>query len=176
VTKLNEMKHLLTLVALLVSTLSLAQFTPYNPDADNDQFVGAQDLLAFLPLFGEDWNLDSLVVYGISELQPPFFCPFPANTNNCEAYGYRQIPSDADIIFADDDMFNGQCNLILPDQPKPLLIFGARGDTELSRETYFANESGYSSWNDVARVGSVEKLYDEFIMLMGLDGKWWMMR
>ena len=36
VTKLNQMKHLLTLAALLVSTLALAQQMPYNPDANGD--------------------------------------------------------------------------------------------------------------------------------------------
>ena len=116
------MKHLLTLAALLVSTLSLAQFTPYNPDADNDQFVGAQDLLAFLPLFGEDWNLDSLNIYATSELDPPSWCVNPANpAYSCDYY--RVVPQDADIIY--NDAQNGEgYELIMPETPKPLIIFG----------------------------------------------------
>ena len=112
------MKHLLTLAALLVSTLSLAQFTPYNPDADNDQFVGAQDLLAFLPLFGEDWDLDSLNIYALSELQSPDWCQ--EQPGWC-AY-FLTIPQDADIIYHDVPDFEPR--LILPDTPKPIIFFG----------------------------------------------------
>ena len=42
------MKHLLTLAALLVCTLSLAQQMPYNPDANGDDFVGVDDVLGVL--------------------------------------------------------------------------------------------------------------------------------
>ena len=50
-TKLNEMKHLLTIAALLVSTLSVAQQMPYNPDANGDDFVGVDDVLGVLGVY-----------------------------------------------------------------------------------------------------------------------------
>ena len=112
-TKLNEMKHFLTLVALLVSTMSLAQFTPYNPDADNDQFVGAQDLLAFLPLFGEDWNLDSLAVYHESDLMLAECCD-----------GFFQLPQDADIVIIDGS-YPEERAFVLPVIAKPIILLGA---------------------------------------------------
>ena len=58
------MKHLLTLAALLVSTLSLAQQMPYNPDANGDDFVGVDDVLGVLG------------VYDTALMQPDFECDY----------------------------------------------------------------------------------------------------
>ena len=58
------MKHLLTLAALLVSTLSLAQQMPYNPDANGDDFVGVDDVLGVLG------------VYDTALMQPDLECDF----------------------------------------------------------------------------------------------------
>ena len=64
VIKLNEMKHLLTLAALLVSTLSLAQQMPYNPDANGDDYVGVDDVLGVLG------------VYDTALMQPDLTCDY----------------------------------------------------------------------------------------------------
>lgn len=58
------MKHLLTLAALLVSTLSLGQQMPYNPDANGDDFVGVDDVLGVLG------------VYDTALLQPDLQCDY----------------------------------------------------------------------------------------------------
>ena len=58
------MKHLLTLAALLVSTLSLAQQMPYNPDANGDDFVGVDDVLGVLG------------VYDTALMQPDLQCDY----------------------------------------------------------------------------------------------------
>ena len=58
------MKHLLTLAALLVSTLSLAQQMPYNPDANGDDFVGVDDVLGVLG------------VYDTALMQPDLTCDY----------------------------------------------------------------------------------------------------
>ena len=47
------MKHLMTLVALLVSSLAMAQM-PYNPDSNGDNMVGSGDLLTFLTFYGNE--------------------------------------------------------------------------------------------------------------------------
>ena len=44
------MKHLLTLTALLVSSLAMAQM-PYNPDSNGDDLIGSEDLLTFLGVY-----------------------------------------------------------------------------------------------------------------------------
>jgi hypothetical protein len=58
------MKHLLTLAALFVSTLSLAQQMPYNPDANGDDFVGVDDVLGVLG------------VYDTALMQPDLTCDY----------------------------------------------------------------------------------------------------
>ena len=44
------MKHLLTLTALLISSLAMGQM-PYNPDSNGDYLIGASDLVSFLGLY-----------------------------------------------------------------------------------------------------------------------------
>ena len=59
------MKHLLTLIAILISTLTTAQTTvefPWNPDADGDDFIGVNDLMALLGEYGSVFSEESLYV------------------------------------------------------------------------------------------------------------------
>ena len=44
------MKHLLTISALLVSSLTMGQM-PYNPDSNGDDLIGATDLISVLGLY-----------------------------------------------------------------------------------------------------------------------------
>lgn len=54
------MKNLLACLALLAAFSAGAQSTmPYNPDANDDGYIGAPDLLSFLPLFGSQVGIDS---------------------------------------------------------------------------------------------------------------------
>jgi len=60
-TKLTEMKHVLTLMALVVAVTAGAQGTsiheyPWNPDSNNDNLIGVDDLLDFLPVFGDEFG------------------------------------------------------------------------------------------------------------------------
>ena len=54
------MKHLMTLMALVVAVTAGAQTGlvefPYNPDADNDDIIGTADLLALLSLYGSEFS------------------------------------------------------------------------------------------------------------------------
>ena len=59
------MKHLMTLVALLVSTAAVAQipnYLPYNPDSNSDYFIGLPDLLELLVVYGSEWENGELIV------------------------------------------------------------------------------------------------------------------
>ena len=54
------MKHLMTLVALLVSTAAVAQDYPeypfpYNPDGNADGYIGLSDLLDLLVVYGQEY-------------------------------------------------------------------------------------------------------------------------
>jgi hypothetical protein len=54
------MRHLLTSLALFATFAAAGQSTmPYNPDADDDSYIGATDLLGLLPLFGQQIGIDS---------------------------------------------------------------------------------------------------------------------
>ena len=55
------MKHLMTLMALVVAVTAGAQGTtiheyPWNPDWNNDNFVGSSDLTGFLSAFGSEFG------------------------------------------------------------------------------------------------------------------------
>ena len=52
------MKHLMTLVALLVSTAAVAQIPtlPWNPDENGDQYIGLPDLLGLLTVYGQEFE------------------------------------------------------------------------------------------------------------------------
>ena len=55
--KLNPMKHLLTLTALLISSLAMGQFPnlPYNPDENGDGLIGVVDLQGLLANYGNEF-------------------------------------------------------------------------------------------------------------------------
>ena len=59
------MKHLATLIGLTLSTVVLGQipnYLPYNPDSNNDYFIGLPDLLEFLVVYGSEWENGELIV------------------------------------------------------------------------------------------------------------------
>lgn len=73
------MKHLITLLALLLSCSMLGQFIPqpmgYNPDANGDSFIGVDDVMGTLALYGNTFdNGDSLVIKSINypEVAPEY--------------------------------------------------------------------------------------------------------
>ena len=51
------MKHLMTLMALVVAVTAGAQGGwPYNPDSNSDNVIGSEDLLSLLPLYGTEFQ------------------------------------------------------------------------------------------------------------------------
>ena len=54
------MKNLLACLAILAAFTAGAQSTmPYNPDANDDSYIGATDILGVLPLYGQQFGIDS---------------------------------------------------------------------------------------------------------------------
>jgi hypothetical protein len=54
------MRHILTSLALLATFAAVGQSTmPYNPDADDDSYIGVADILGLLPLYGQQFGIDS---------------------------------------------------------------------------------------------------------------------
>jgi hypothetical protein len=58
------MKHLMTLIALMVAVTAGAQTGlvefPYNPDSNGDDMIGTADLLELLSLFGNEFSEEDL--------------------------------------------------------------------------------------------------------------------
>lgn len=60
----NQMKHLITCLALGIAIATGAQTGlvefPYNPDADNDDIIGVNDLMALLGLYATEFSEEAL--------------------------------------------------------------------------------------------------------------------
>ena len=101
------MKHLLTLTALLISSLAMGQWPslPYNPDENGDGLIGVVDLQGLLANYGSEFegavlaeDGESAVVY-MGELNRPL-CELA-----CESLpGMWQLPTLAHIGLVLDDV------------------------------------------------------------------------
>jgi hypothetical protein len=92
------MKHLMTLLALVVAVTAGAQ-TAYNPDSNGDNLIGVDDLTEFLPLWGQEFFPD------LAELE--FFDAGIMQDN--EVY----VPETADVVLI-DHIYGTDGNLYLP--------------------------------------------------------------
>ena len=54
--KTDQMKHLLTAIACCLAVAGSAQ--TWNPDADFDNIIGVNDLMALLSVFGTEWTAE----------------------------------------------------------------------------------------------------------------------
>ena len=60
--KLYTMRHLLTMSALLISSLAMGQNNPFwNPDANGDDLIGFTDLASLLSVYNSSIGIDSSV-------------------------------------------------------------------------------------------------------------------
>lgn len=64
------MKHLMTLLALVVAVTAGAQEIsvdyPYNPDYENDGNIGVEDLMQLLSSFGTEFDIEEIIVENMS--------------------------------------------------------------------------------------------------------------
>ena len=62
----RPMRHLLTSLALFATFAAAGQVDgvqlPYNPDVEPDGFIGINDVLAILPLYGQEYSSEELLV------------------------------------------------------------------------------------------------------------------
>lgn len=74
------MKHLMTLLALVVAVTAGAQTEwPWNPDSDSDNIIGIEDLLSVLSVFGSE-----------------FYIEYPAPANS--AYTVALVQADSTVL------------------------------------------------------------------------------
>lgn len=137
------MKQFLTASAMLFSLLAAAQFPnlPYNPDENSDGLIGVVDLQGLLANYGSDWNPDSLVIYGLSELIEPEFCIWPGNINTCAAQDWRIVPDDADVVYWDLGNVGTDYKLWLPIVPRQLIVLGTTINSSVVMNGYFYDQN-----------------------------------
>ena len=160
------MKHFTTLLALLLSYSMLGQFIPqpmgYNPDANGDEFIGVDDIIGALALFGNPfYNGDSLEIEQLS------FSTYQAS--------HFQIPNQTDVLYIDFESPNwsvAPMNFALPQGEgfKSLLIFMST-DVPLGQGTHwqFFDVDGQSiySWESWGQSRGFA------FLIRGTNGKWY---
>ena len=157
------MKHLLTAIACCLAVAGSAQFIPqpmgYNPDSNSDGFVGAEDLMGLLSLYGTPYDDgDSVDVVTLD------YTGFESDT--------LQIPEHADIVYLLSGEYNGDGDQVsrvawlpLGESWKTIVVFGYTTFSYPERCDYNIHaDEGYIS-NGVAypyprNVGHVEGGYN----------------
>ena len=99
------MKHLLTAIACCLAVAGSAQ-TPYNPDSDNDNSIGSEDLMGLLSLYATEFYPqptepqiqviplnDSLVVADIIESTDVVFFTGACGEIVCGQYAELNLPN-----------------------------------------------------------------------------------
>ena len=91
------MKHLMTLLALVVAVTAGAQGTtiheyPWNPDWNNDNFVGSSDLTGFLSAFGSEFG------------NPPEPCDYDGSSFEEWLFGINDGTIILDSIFVEFEL------------------------------------------------------------------------
>jgi hypothetical protein len=96
----DDMKHLMTLAALFVSSLAMAQIPtfPWNPDENGDQFIGLPDLLGLLTVYGQEFENAIVSEDGESAIMYMGDMAYPLCAQACENLpGIWQLPEIEDL-------------------------------------------------------------------------------
>ena len=126
------MKHLMTLAALFVSSLAMAQM-PYNPDSNGDNVVGSGDLLTFLTFYGNEL------------IQSNLTCDYEGTEFESWVGGLFDGTLTLDSVYVEYLLFD-TVSTFLPGCPDPVDI-----ETVLERSytlsfTTFYDETAYDYW------------------------------
>ena len=96
------MKHLLTAIACCLAVAGSAQ--TWNPDADFDNVIGVNDLMALLSVFGSEWTADypqdpeyDLAAYYAGEMDL-MDCVVSCKTNNAVIIGFDEYSMFQDSV------------------------------------------------------------------------------
>lgn len=90
------MKHLLTLTALLISSLAMGQFPslPYNPDENGDGLIGVVDLQGLLANYGNEFASAVISEDGESAIVAMGQMQYPVCAFSCKSLpGFWEIPT-----------------------------------------------------------------------------------
>lgn len=95
------MKHLLTLTALLISSLAMGQFPklPYNPDDNADGLIGVADLQTLLANYGQEFSSAVVSEDGESAIVYMGGMEYPQCKYSCDHLpGMWHLPEVEDLV------------------------------------------------------------------------------
>ena len=101
------MKYLLTAIACCFALAGSAQtFYPWNPDSDNDNIIGVEDLMSLLSVFGDEFTLeaDSIFEFTYSLYDAGQLNRYQC-ASRCKAIGGR-IPLCSELMMWDSTLMN----------------------------------------------------------------------
>ena len=100
------MKHLMTLIALVVAVTAGAQ--EWNPDSNSDGIIGVEDLMGLLSAFGMEWN-DALQIQVVDtlmdaegQIQFETFWSWGSNSVYGENFVELTIHDTSDVVIFND--------------------------------------------------------------------------
>ena len=102
------MKHLLTLTALLISSLAMGQFPnlPYNPDDNADGLIGVADLQALLANYGQEFSSAVVSEDGESAIVYMGQMAYPFCAQACKHLpGKWELPNVEDLALVWDEVY-----------------------------------------------------------------------
>jgi len=95
------MKHLMTLLALVVAVTAGAQTYPWNPDSNNDQLIGFTDFLELLAVYGTSFTPENIICDADSSNAMIYVGEknFVQCSNSCDSLGsIWHLPSTTEIV------------------------------------------------------------------------------
>jgi len=164
---LTEMKHLMTLMALVVAVTAGAQTNwPYNPDSDNDGMITVEDLFSLLSTFGNDFEAAGLNIQTVdpdSLVREYWYTPGFWDEYEClyeisnGLYTCNiEIEDDTDVLFIDfekEEYYATEFTIILPhgESEKSLMIAAVPPDIVIF-QNYAGNNTYWESDCPISRV------------------------
>ena len=142
------MKHLMTLLALVVAVTAGAQGTtiheyPWNPDWNNDNYIGSSDLTGFLSAFGSEFG------------NPPEPCDYDGTPLEELVIGIAEGSIVLDSMFIEYELEDVSTYYILgcPDPVTDTLIFSNSVMLEgTEASSNYWDCTGFDSYNQFFRV------------------------
>ena len=134
----------MTLVALLVSTAAVAQIPtlPWNPDGNDDQFIGLPDLLDLLTVYGQEFENAIVAEDGESAIMfIGYYMEYPLCAQACKNLpGIWQLPKIEDLGLVWDEVNSGPPQTWL--NPSGSQV-GEIADGQLRQLAFYTSIGGY---------------------------------
>ena len=153
------MKHLMTLVALLVSTAALSQIQtlPWNPDENGDQLVGSSDLISLLTVYGQNFPGSMPTIGYFTDLD---------SVGVLSGYPIVCVPDSIDIVlWPADSVFTSSQGLFLDFNEE---------QTSLIAESWYSSHNIRQDTLLYVRRGPTDDMSKrrELVRFVFFDGRW----